>query len=189
MKKQFRLTAIFCAGILLFLTAGCRKDDPENAAVPTTPAPQQYFTRFKIDGVEKLYTNTSNTCRFNDFVAANNQYNTGISCYLDSDDYSRNGIGISLNDANVFVLNHTYVNFPTSNSSEYQVDLGMLTYTDENGVTTSNMDLASFPNLRVTLTEQTATYLKGRFSATLYSSSNVAVHQLTEGEFYLPIFQ
>lgn len=188
MKKQFRSTAIFCAGIFLFLAAGCRKDDPQTPMAPAPP-PQQYFTRFKIDGVEKLYTNTSNTCRFNDFVAANNQYNTGISSYLDSDDLSRNGIGISLNDANAFVLNRTYVNFPTSNSSEYQVDLGMLTYTDENGVMTSNMNFSAAPNLKVTLTEQTATYLKGRFSATLYSSSNVAVHQLTEGEFYLPIFQ
>ncbi|MCU0433165.1 MAG: hypothetical protein MUC87_06920 [Bacteroidia bacterium] len=188
MKKQFRLTAIFCAGIVLFLAGGCRKDDPQNTVAPPPP-PQQYFTRFKIDGVEKQYTNANNTCRFNDFVAANNQYNTGISCYLDSDDLSRNGIGISLNDANAFVLNRTYVNFPTTNAAEYQVALGMLTYTDENGIMTSDMSVVTSPNLRVTLTEQTATYLKGRFSATLYSSANVAVHQLTDGEFYLPIFQ
>lgn len=177
---------------LVALTAtlfnSCNKDELPPAP---TPAPTTgYYTRFKIDGVEKVYLNTDNTCRFNWFVPANNQYFSNISCYLSSSDLDHNGIGFSLSDSSTLVLNQTYVNFATVLSTESEVDLGGITYTDENGVTTSNLSLSPLPNLRVILMEQTSTTLKGRFSATLYNpTNNIAVHELTDGEFYLPIFQ
>ena len=188
MFKHLLKACLPLVALTAILFNSCNKDElpPAQTPAPTTV----YYTRFKIDGVEKVYLNTDNTCRFNWFVPANNQYNTGISCYLSSSDLDHNGVGLSLSDSATLALDRTYVNFATVLSTEYELDFGAITYTDENGVTTSNLSLSPLPNLRVILTEQTSTTLKGRFSATLYNpTNNIAVHELTDGEFYLPIFQ
>jgi hypothetical protein len=193
MKKQFRLTAIFCAGILLFLTAGCRKDDPENAAVPTTPSPQ-YYMRFKIDGVQKSYGAAGNSCTFNTLNNATGNYSSSVLGRINPTVVGTNEVIVMINDAPVINAGVTYTNYTSTQPNTVPLtQLFSIFYYDESGHETFNMAENLFAPLGLTsdatmqLSELNAAHARGTFSCTLYDTTlSAPVHVLTEGEFYLP---
>jgi hypothetical protein len=195
MKKEFRLTAIFCAGILLFLTAGCRKDDPENAAVPATPAPQQYFTKFKVDGVQQEYFASENLCLFNQFDPVQGQGSVSFVAKQNSDSGGWNHIWLQIHDSIPISLNTYYTNYSITQSNHRSLTNGefSFSYWDNNRHYTFTMDesltssIGLLSDAKLILTEVTSDHVKGRFSGSVYdvTYTNV-IHEITDGEFFLP---
>lgn len=184
---------LLCCGVLLL--AGCAKNGSQEAANPS------YYVRFKADGVS--YSYTAQALAALSYVTDDKLYSGVLQGYGDLAQASKSHIGIFLFSSSALAAQITYQDPAKAvNASGASVPAVMINYLDAQGQSYISAGLlvdasGQFPYLpnpqmkadaSVTLTELTSTYVKGRFSATVYLSTDATFAtqvRLTEGEFFL----
>ncbi|MEP7106389.1 MAG: hypothetical protein ABI760_00375 [Ferruginibacter sp.] len=191
MKKKLQFFAL----ILLLAVVSCKKDEI------VMPAKGDYFISFKADGVQKEYKKEG-------FATISHSDTSGI--FIDFMGAYEKAIGVDQPQFSFILFSRTSF-FATS---VYQdplkaVSIGgvkhpqvHITYIEEAG-TDGYLSLGGFTELigpgrlwehtvadaKTSITEITATYIKGTFSATVFKSTDITKKRvISDGKFYLPKF-
>ncbi len=169
----------------LFVTTGCKKND--------SPDPVgKYYFKFKANGVSKDFRDGT-LSNFNG-THHDNEYITSLGGSSSDTDPNINVFVIGLTTEGLNKTNTTYTNYHTTAPGFEKAILLLLTYTDDNGTNYSaafddELIEATYPdgvaNNQLTITEATSTFIKGKFSGTLYATNFTKEMKITEGEFYL----
>lgn len=147
----------------------------------------KYYIKFKANGVAKEYYYLP-LGNYNTYDNGNQYYSTSIQ---GSNTVSiNNKIIISLNKTSPFAPNFTYTNYTTTELNHEKTIVCQIMFFDENGAAFISYaegygPAGSIHNTKFTVTETTAESFKGRFSGTVYLSSNNQKIDLTDGVFYV----
>lgn len=191
MTTFFQRLALYSAVIIPLLpVASCKR---ENLPEQPITQPVEYSITFKVDGVEQTYTRP---LRAATFTAYNPDLGFGLfSCVAMRDTalVGQNHIYLYLSDSIPLQTNMTYTNYTTTQPNERGLMNGGLSfdYYAADGHMTFTLDENTQANgiisdARLTITEVTPEYVRGRFSGTLYDIMfNTPVHVITDGSFTL----
>ena len=172
--KTTTLKVLLSSAILVsFVLSSCNKekDNPSNGS--------GYYVKFKLDGTEKQYTETT-TALFTTYLPIYNCAMVGENL-VNGTVYE--GMAISIfNDAPI-AANVTYTGVEVESIGTAQADL---LFTDATGAQSSSAFLSS-PDVKVTITKMNDKEITGTFSGMLESTVDFSTtHAVTEGEFHLP---
>ena len=193
MFKRVLRACLPLVALTAILFNSCNKDElpPAQTPAPTTG----YYTKFKVDGVQQEYFASQNLCLFDQFDTALGEGHLSFVARLHNDTLGRNHFVLSLTDSVPLSLNTVYTNYTTLQPNERGLIAGGFdfTYWDDNRhyTFTLNESLALPSGLisdaRLTITEITPQYIKGRFSGSVYDINyTTIIHVISDGEFFLP---
>lgn len=197
MKNSFsQLAFASLTACILFLSSACKKETPPTPSPNPTPTnnTSQYFIHFKIDGVEHTYVSEANGSYVN--LPPTQPGDTMLYSMMTgnavANDYTHNGFGISAINPHSLTTNVTYTNYTPSAGTEQKLYQLAFTYTDENGVNSTNLGEPLFASAglicdgRLNISVLTATEVRATFSASLYDSTlSTVTHHLTDGELFV----
>jgi hypothetical protein len=183
-----RLASFYAVFLLLLPVASCKRETlPEDQY----QSPPVYSITFKLDGVEHTYTRPLLATTF---TAFNPDLGFGLFTCLGMRDTAlagENQISLYLCDSIPLQTNITYTNYTTNQPNERALINGGLSfdYFTADGVLTfthneSSLSVGTIHDARLTITEVTPEYVRGRFSGTVYGIvNNLPSHVITDGVF------
>jgi hypothetical protein len=154
-----------------------------------------YYMKFKLNGVQVEYD--SQPVALISFNSANNLYTAALLAYKDVNAGLVNAVTMTVMSNTAFAAGASYNDPAKATVNGSMTPETTILYYDAgaNGYITlgaladasGNVPLPGVvANAKLTITELTATYLKGTFSGTVYKSSDLQqVIQITEGQLYL----
>jgi hypothetical protein len=165
MKKMFSPKFILSIiALTLFAFSSCKKDD-------TKPASPEFYVSFKLDGIEKQYTEAT--------VAKMSNVPGIYSC----DCSGLNQVNYVIEEGMIItILSNTVI----AKNITYNEDTGaILSYTDSTGGHASS---GLSHNAKVTVTQLDDKSITGTFFGTITNTVDLTTaQQVTGGEFHLPI--
>jgi len=183
-----KLKTIFLGFVCLVLFAGCKKDKvvEEKASLPL------YYFKFKLDGVQKIYTGYTIAQPGNYLDPKDGTVSTAAFGKAGEPFSEKNVIWFTLITVDRQVVGKNYVNYFTTELNKEKATVLWLSYNDENGEPfTSYGDELSVPYINiksdgyVKFLEIGKEFMKGVFSAAVYNSDYTKNHKITDGEFYV----
>ncbi len=160
---RIKRTANYLLGtvIILFITVSCS----------TQNSPSGYVMKFKADGTAIEFTGQSTVVAA--FANSGSQYTATFTGYN-----SGSNISLTVYD-NKAIAPGTFTGYTEDNSAFIGA---LIVYMDSNGKVYSQM--TSNSDIKVVISQITATAVKGTFSGTLSSSDDSSI-SITNGEFYV----
>jgi hypothetical protein len=182
MKK---LLSLSLAIVVSMVIASCAKNQPGG------PAANDFFIRFKANGVQTEYRANAETI-YNK-PNGTTEHITTLGGTKEQFEPKKSNMTVALTTVGDNSLNVTFTNYATSAAGFKKAKLLQLAFFDANGkfFMSWSDDFASILppgspiNCRLVLTEATSSYLKGNFSGTLFSQDYSTKLEITNGEFYL----
>lgn len=136
-----------------------------------------YFVKFKIDGVQKDFSGSTNAL-LTSFDAGGTKIYSGVFQGMQSAaNPQANLMGISINDITALVTNKTYTDALAGVTVQ-----GALLYFDASGDQLSSLFVATDANVAIRLSEITTTSVSGTFSGKVQSMTGTPL-AITEGSF------
>jgi len=160
--KNRLIFIILAIVIFTVVIVGCKKEEAGSNG---------YWIKFKVDGSQVEFTLQSSLVAA--FAQAGTQYNAVIS---GSD--SKSHVGLQVYDNKAIVANK-YSGYTILNGAVVGV---LMHYADASGVVYNQSVTNS--NLEITISELTATAVRGTFSGTLKATGKTDI-AITSGEFYV----
>lgn len=177
--------------LLIVLVGSCKKNASEIALKNKEQELPIYFLKFKVDGIQKNYTQELIVQPFNYKEPSNGKYYTGVNGMVNRVDVKKNTILVALITDLPNVLGATYVNFSPSPLGTERASSLTISYFDENGdfYVSFGDEISKLYGItsdgQTKLSEISSTYVKGVFNGTVYNSNHTKSKKITEGEFYM----
>ncbi|HVS95013.1 MAG TPA: hypothetical protein VHE54_00955 [Puia sp.] len=192
MRSFPRLTGVTLLLASLAL-AQCRKSGGSSNG--NNGNPNGYYMRFRLDGAAVSYTSDPNATL--SFLSAEGLYNGALATYSNINNGAKNAVIITLFSASAIAANVPYSDPQKARQTNgTQVPQAVVFWYDSTGVSfltagtfvdaNGNVSLHGVvADAKVTITELTATSVRGTFSGTVYRPDFAVSRVISDGEFYL----